>query len=218
MDAVHEETIENLTIKIVQDDNVECPHEWGSLFGTMSIPRDRHGFGTPEKQAEQHFTDVQDLIDFLKEQGDNVISLPIFMYEHSGCTIKTGPFSCPWDSGQIGYIWISKEKAAKELRGRNQKPIKRWTPKQVKRVRDLLDGSIRTMDMWMTGDVYGWVVEDESGEHLESCWGYYGFDKADGSKQYILDEARSMARHIIAEAKKKAAFYAEEDRVISSMH
>ena len=42
------------------------------------------------------------------------IVLPIYMYDHSGITISVNPFSCPWDSGQIGFIYISKEKARKE--------------------------------------------------------------------------------------------------------
>lgn len=29
--------------------------------------------------------------------------LPVYCYEHSGMTIKTGPFGDPWDSGQAGW-------------------------------------------------------------------------------------------------------------------
>jgi hypothetical protein len=36
------------------------------------------------------------------------------MYEHGGIAVSTKPFSCPWDSGRIGFIFVSKEKLRKE--------------------------------------------------------------------------------------------------------
>lgn len=42
------------------------------------------------------------------------IILPLYLYDHGGITISTRPFSCPWDSGQVGYIYASKDKFRKE--------------------------------------------------------------------------------------------------------
>lgn len=38
---------------------------------------------------------------------------------------------------------------------------------------------------WAQGDVYGIVIEDPAGNHVDSCWGFYGFD-------YAKEEAASM--------------------------
>jgi hypothetical protein len=35
------------------------------------------------------------------------IWLPVYAYIHSGQTVSTRPFSCPWDSGRIGTIYCT---------------------------------------------------------------------------------------------------------------
>lgn len=46
--------------------------------------------------------------------GESHIILPIYAYEHGGITLSTGSFSCPWDSGQVGWIYATKERFIKE--------------------------------------------------------------------------------------------------------
>ena len=50
--------------------------------------------------------ELQDILDSL----DKYIILPLYLYDHSGITMSTGPFSCPWDSGQVGWIYAPKQK------------------------------------------------------------------------------------------------------------
>ena len=196
-ESVYEEQIESLWIRIYQDENADDPRDWGLLFGTMSCFHRRYNLSTSEKEAEAIFHDPEGLDEFFEKQGDAIIKLPIYMYDHSGQTISTHPFSCPWDSGQLGYIWISKERALKELSTRKGKTPKRWSKSAEKRVYAMLEGTIKTIDDWMTGNVYGDV--------LHSVWGYYGFDEKDGSKRYILEEARSQAKSELEEQQKLAA-------------
>ena len=46
------------------------------------------------------------------------LMLPLYLYDHSGITMNTTGFSCPWDSGQVGWIYASKEDALREFGGR----------------------------------------------------------------------------------------------------
>lgn len=210
--AVYSEEYKGLTINVYQDENADDPRNWGSLFGTMSFFHKRSSLGTDEKDAERYFTEPDDLKEFFREQGDNIIKLPVYMYDHSGQTISTHPFSCPWDSGQLGYVWISKEKALEEFRtrrvGRTQR---RFTAQMRAKTLKMLEATITVMNQWLTGDVYGWAVEKD-GEVLDSCWGYYGFEKED--KKYILTEARDSADREL----EKIAEQAEEERLIARMH
>ncbi|HOO12216.1 MAG TPA: hypothetical protein PK684_04600 [Bacillota bacterium] len=50
--------------------------------------------------------ELQDILDSL----DKYIILPLYLYDHGGITMRTNPFSCPWDSGQVGWIYASKQK------------------------------------------------------------------------------------------------------------
>ena len=46
--------------------------------------------------------------------------LPLYLYDHSGLAMSTESFSgraphAEWDSGQVGWIYVSKEDALKEF-------------------------------------------------------------------------------------------------------
>jgi hypothetical protein len=45
---------------------------------------------------------------------------------------------------------------------------------------------------WEQGEVYGFVVTDSRGEHVDSCWGFYGAD----SWSYMIDSANDAADSI----------------------
>lgn len=103
----------------------------------------------------------------LKTVEKYAIVLPVFMYSHGGSTIQTTPFSCPWDSGQIGFIFISKIRAMKEL------AKTRCTERLKERIEAFLKSEIETLDDWIRGDVYGFqTVEDDT--VIDSCYGFYG--------------------------------------------
>lgn len=44
----------------------------------------------------------------------HIIILPLYLYDHSGITMRTSKFSCPWDSGQVGWIYATKDTLRKE--------------------------------------------------------------------------------------------------------
>lgn len=43
------------------------------------------------------------------EDLEIVTSLPLFINDHSGITMNTTGYSCRWDSGEVGLIYITKE-------------------------------------------------------------------------------------------------------------
>lgn len=131
--------------------------------------------------------------DIEREHGPSII-LPIYMYDHSGIIINTTGYSCPWDSGQIGFIFIQRERARKEY------GWKAITKKREQQIRDMLEGEVETYDQYLTGNVYGFEIIDMEHEGLDSCWGYFGYDhEASG----LLDEARSNIDWHIKEEREK---------------
>lgn len=98
----------------------------------------------------------------------NNLVLPIYMYEHGGVTINTSGFSCPWDSGMVGVIYMTKQEA-----------LKAWQVKILtKQVREkaiaCLRAQVETLDDYLTGRVYGYVVFNPANEDIDSCCGFYG--------------------------------------------
>lgn len=123
--------------------------------------------------------------DEMKEQieKDNDIAdiLPLYLYDHSGITISTTDFNDRWDSGQIGFIYITKAKA------RETHMCKRLTKKVMEQVHKNLLASVETYDQYLRGDVYGYIIKDkETGEEVDSCWGFFG-------EKCCVEEAESIA-------------------------
>lgn len=60
---------------------------------------DKHDFKLPSEFDEW----------IIKNEKELALIKPVYMYDHSGLSFSITPFSCPFDSGQIGYIYLTKE-------------------------------------------------------------------------------------------------------------
>ena len=154
---------EHFTYRIEQDQFGESPRDWDNL-GTMICWHGRMDLGD-ETISQDNAEDV--LNEWLKEPS---IFLPLYIYDHSGITMRTTPFSCPWDSGQVGYIYVTLDKIRAEY------GWKRITAKRRALIEKYLRQEVETYDQFLTGDVWGYIVEDEHGDVADSCWGFFGYD------------------------------------------
>ena len=181
-------------INIYYDDDAGSPRKMFDNLGTLYTAHRRY---RPEKEFDEHF-DIDKVFDgrignfqgsFLKEY----IALPVYLYEHSGTTVSTSPFSCPWDSGFFGIIAVPLDKVRREYGWKN------ITVGRRKRIEEFLQGEIKTLDDYYTGEVFGYCItpEDDDSNELDSCWGFYGTDS--------LKEMEAECRHIIDGLDKAAA-------------
>lgn len=176
-----QEEYRGYTIKVFYDYNAESPREWDNL-GTIYSNHRRYD---PDGHSiEEIIDDETGKLD--KEFVKNHIMLHIYAYEHSGITLSTsrgGQFSDSWDSGLFGIIAVSKEKAIEEYG-------KKICTKEVReRALKCLESEIEALDMYYTGDVYGYVIEDEDENDIDSCWGYYGSEWVDKD---LIPECKSI--------------------------
>lgn len=177
----NEYTVESQTlptgfrVDVVYDNDPENPAKSWDMVGTLVlIDRCRYDFGHESADYET----LQEIAD-----DPNNIVLPVYMYDHSGITIRTSPFSCPWDSGQVGVMYCTKANAIHEF-GK-----KILTKKAREAAINCMVGEIETIDQYLTGQVYGFEVYDPDGSYLDSCWGFYG------DSDYCLSEGLSSARY-----------------------
>ncbi len=125
------------------------------------------------------------------------VYLPLFLYDHSGITISTRPFTCPWDSGQVGFAYIPKEKWLEEFRyGYGEKDSRPWQKISAKRrefMKKMIRDEVETYDQYLTGDVWKiQVIElDADGEYerlVDEFDGYYGLKWAEEHAAEIIAE------------------------------
>ena len=169
------ETFEHkgLTVRLECDLDPTDPRE-DDNFGTMVCWHNRYRLG----DKHDHRTPSE----FRESVGKDAIVLPLYLYDHSGITMSCAPFSCPWDSGQVGYVYATLARVRQEY------GCKRITQAIRDKAIACLTQEVSTYDEFLTGQVYGYVVEDSDGEHIDSCWGFYGLE-------YCREEARGAAEY-----------------------
>lgn len=158
---IAEKIVNSYTIKIYQDMiPINSREEWDN-FGHMICFHNRYELG------DSHKWDIDTFQDFLAENEKSIICLNLYLYDHSGLTMSYSPFSSIFDSGQVGVIYATYEDIRKEY------SVKRVTEAIKEKVLNILKAEVKTYDMYLTGQVYGYVIEDSEGKEIDSCWGYY---------------------------------------------
>lgn len=144
-------------------------------------------------------------------EPDGVV-LPLYLYEHSGMTMRVGeggnPFSDRWDSGQVGFIFASRETIDREwgVHMDSEWYQTHHAGKTLDEVaRDVLVAEVEEYDSYLRGEVYGYTVHPcgDPDDVLDSCWGFLGDEdycmtegKAarEGVFQQILDYLAAVER------------------------
>ena len=168
------ETYKGHTIEIQYEENPISPREWDNIC-VFHIAHKNYNFGDENYNDREsiHKAEAE-----AKRNGD--IVLPLYMYDHSGITISLSPFSCPWDSGQVGFVQVPRQKMIEEFGN------KIFTSKLKKGALKTAKNEVEEMDRYVRGEVYGYVIDDGD----ESCWGYYG-------KEYAIEEAKGVVDYIV---------------------
>lgn len=173
-----------LTYRIEHEQDPCDPRNERDNLGTIVYAHRRFHLGdidaTKEYPDANSWDDIERAIE--RENGPCVM-LPVYCYEHGDITIRTGPFSCPWDSGRVGVIYVPRDKILKEW-GK-----KRLTKGLRAKAREVLEGEIRAFDQFLTGEVYGFVIEDPEGNCIDSCWGFYGREYCETAAKAALADA-----------------------------
>lgn len=158
MEAVQEVKYKGYTVTVKQDScPCESPRDWDNL-GSMVIIHPRYTLGDTHAMNHRQLLRIA--------ESKDIVALPIFMLDHSGITISTKRFACPWDSGQVGFIFVTKEKLRQEFGYKNV------TAKRATKARLNLSNEVDTYDLFIRGEVYGYEVTDKNGECVDSCWGF----------------------------------------------
>jgi hypothetical protein len=186
--TVKEAKVGNETVRIVQDSFVESPRSWDNLAKMIFTGGHTHLGDKHEVDFNLFFESRQDFIDrgeevVRKHFKDVVVCYPVHLYEHSGTSISISdsyPYNCRWDSGTIGFAIVTKEDIRKNWN------IKRVTKEYIEQADRILKGEVETLNQYVMGEVYGFIVEDENGEHIDSCYGFYGSDiEENGIADYL---------------------------------
>ena len=185
MEATDTKTIGKYRIDIIPDTDPESPRMWDNL-GTIVCFHNGYNLGDEHEYRQKDYCGWNELEKDIIRNEDVGVILPLYLYDHSGITMNTTGFHCPWDSGQVGFIFISKEKIRKEY------SKKRISETLRRKVMLYLRDEVNTYDQYLTGDVYGYrITNTEEDKEVDSCWGFDGSD-------VCMNEAESIAKYMVA--------------------
>lgn len=122
------------------------------------------------------------------------------LYDHSGITIFAGAPTCRWDSGQVGWQYITDEALQSEWNGDRDAALR------------YMDATLKEYDDYLRGNVYGFTVEKGTlGETTfadgtteptirwdieDSCWGFigdwHGKDDPTGMREHLQREVKEL--------------------------
>lgn len=166
---------------LIYDDLSESPREWDNLTKMVCFHKD-YDLGDKHNYKQDNYNSWQEVQDAICENENIAIILPLYLYDHSGLRIKVGSFTgllpqghARFDSGQVGFIYVTKEALKEEGISR-------------KRALKVLEGEVNTYDYYLSGQVYALVKEtynkDKNNIEQDNIGGYFGY-------KYALDALES---------------------------
>ena len=120
----------------------------------------------------------------------------LYKYEHGLVQYNVSGFSCPWDSGQVGYLVIPYSALPKDLSGIDE----------LKAAEKLAKSVCEEITDWCNGNYVCFEVLDENGELLDCCGGFSGGD------DYALEEGVEIAKWHLKKYYEKQAREIEHER------
>jgi hypothetical protein len=171
------------TLTIRHDDAVQdTPRDWDNL-GIMACWHHAYKLGDVQPK--------EDTEEWLKDLPKGSVVLPLYLFDHSGISMRTEEFSCQWDSGRVGYIYVNPEKIRAEM------SVKYLTKKVRELVRGILRQEVKAYNWYLEGNIWGYTLENDVDEYdvTDSCWGFFGEELEDtGIADHISDEYQVLLR------------------------
>ena len=209
------------TLIIREDPEPVSPRRSYDNFGTMilfdkTLKGDNHSFLDPDAffldRLTEHFDSPKRAEAYLSASGalnlpkgmqqkmvmaelskDHVF-LPVYLYRHGGDAVSTVPYSDPWDSGQIGWIYATKKQVTERFGT--------WNDFTVPLARQVLENEVLTYGDYIRGENYAYdIVENKSGKIIDGgfwtgdieslkAFAFNGMPERDGPKKERSGDGR----------------------------
>lgn len=160
------------TFKVEYDIHPINPREFHDVTKFICFHK-RYNLGDKHDYKADDYNSFAEMKQAIIKKEKPAVILPLYMYEHGGIALSTEPYSCRWDSGQIGFALIKKDS-------------KRLTVKEKERLTNVLLACVEEYSQYLNGDVYMYTVYDENDDIVECVGGYYNEEDAEeGAKDMI---------------------------------
>lgn len=178
---IESETIEtpagDYTVDWIVDECPERPYNYG--FGLVSDGRRDSGYDARIDIAEDDEGDAAEILELVQQCGSRISGAGLaryvrLKYKLGAVVVIDENFRAQepsTDAGEriYGLAWGDSE----------------WDDPQ-----EAVKNCLAEWHAWAEGDCFGWELLDPRGKLVDSCWGYFGFDR---ERDYTLQTATQVA-------------------------
>lgn len=165
------------------DQFADDPRNWDNV-GRMVCFHNKYGLGDGHNFDKNDYESWDEVESAIKDAG-GVLILPLGLYDHSGISMYVGKRIDPWDSGQVGFIFVTQEDLDRE-------------GIDIVRAEEILRGEVKTYDAYLKGEVYIFGVEQQVNacscgeckewESVEFNGGYIDHQEAERDMKELLSK------------------------------
>lgn len=178
--------IDGCRVDVHYDELAESPREWCDMSRFILAHR-RYDVPNETNLDPLDYDTMDGLKQAIEEVYGTCVFVPVSMYDHGNVHIYAGSPTCRWDSGYLGFAFMTRDDVIGNWGG------KYLTKRLRQRAIDFLKAEIELFGDYMSGHVFSASVHDPNGEMLDSLGGFYGTDH---SKSGLLEFARSTVANM----------------------
>jgi len=167
-------------INIYQDENDfnDTPGDWGN--NDCFLVHYHRDCWIENKQVEED--DIAQWYRGNKSLEKKWWVFPVAAYIHSGVVLSLGSGrhfpDYNWDVSHVGALLVERKRGLRETKAH------KWA-----------EGLIETWNDYLSGNIYGYMIEDYKGNEEGGIWGFYG----DYEKSGLIDEAKAEIDDMVLE-------------------
>lgn len=181
------QSADGISFTVAVDEHPVDPRECDQATSTMLCWCKRHILGDVQASREfdiSQYAGWDELEQAVRKKYKPVVLEPLYLMDHGDVTIRTKPFHCPWDSGQIGFILVTFAQVTKYAgrRLRHASDKEHYAQRSIK-------NAVDNYNRYLSGEQYRFEVwDDTAGKILDACC---GFDTPEAAHEAALDAMRT---------------------------
>ena len=147
------------------------PREWDN-FGRMICRNRKYSLGDEHDLNLEDCNSWDDVKEVIKSAG-GVLILPLGLYDHGGISMYIGGKTDEWDSGQVGFIYVTKDDLDRE-------------GLTIESAEEILRNEVKIYDAYLTGNVYRWDAYQQV--KACSCGECTEWEAIESNSEYLTTE------------------------------
>ncbi|OHD23795.1 MAG: hypothetical protein A2Y38_17040 [Spirochaetes bacterium GWB1_59_5] len=163
----HRVTGDKLIVTVKYDSDLQCPTDWDCQWALYPFNSRLMNSKNPSEFGLRMGRDGNIKAPIgLQRKLDVGTAFMLDYYEHGGSawSLHGEGMQCRWDTSSYDGILIWENK-----------PSDMGAKTREARAKDA-NSFLETYNCWANGQGYGYEIENEEGEDIDSCWGFYGND------------------------------------------